>query len=402
MPPGAHCEPCVMLSADRIPSEYRESYQKARIVNESAADNYIAHTMIGDPVMDALLEEMASLSADDVHRFISAGMQEDEAGLREAPQALRDFFITAPQPVPDWLDQGAFYPGIIAFQRNAANILAGFVAGTLLVGFSTLISKSFTQTGRIFDNGVWRLRQNNRHMLEIFFPGGLERQGDGWKLSVRIRFIHGQIRRLLAESEEWDHEAWGVPISAAHMGFAVANFAGRTLEFSSKLGAEYTTEEKAGFYAVWRYSGYLMGVPESMLYTNEASATEMHQIGLLCEPPPTDESILMSNALINSAPLVAGIEDPEARKSMVNKLIYPVSRGLIGDHLADQLRFPESNLPFPLFWYRLDQKIKRLQSIFRRAGEPTFATLLMVSAYSDEGLSYRLPDHVHAERSSKW
>ena len=391
-----------MIPAEKIPTEYREGYKIARTVNESAADNYIAHTLVGDPEMDALLEEIASLSSDDVHRFINAGMQEDEAALKEAPQAVRDFFITAPQPVPDWLDLGAFQPGIVAFQRNAANILAAFVAGTLLVGFSTLISKSFTQTGRIFDDGVWRLRQNNRHMLEIFFPGGLGRQGDGWKLSVRIRLVHGQIRRLLAASEEWEHEAWGVPISAAHMGFALANFSGRTLHFSSLLGAEYTDEEKAGFYAVWRYSGYLMGVPESILYTDEKSAAEIHEIGLLCEPPPSDESILMSNALINSAPLVAGIEEPEARRNMVNKLIYPVSRGLIGHSLADQLRFPESSLPFPLFWYRLDQKIKRLQSMFKRNEDPTFAALLMVSAYSDEGLSYRLPDHVHSERSRKW
>ncbi len=31
------------------------------------------------------------------------------------------------------------------------------------------------------DNGVRRLRQNNRHFLDIFFPGGLARNGDGWK-----------------------------------------------------------------------------------------------------------------------------------------------------------------------------------------------------------------------------
>ena len=87
-------------------------------------------------------------------------------------------------------------------------------------GFATLNSKSFVQTGRIFDNGVRRLQQNNRHFMEIYFPGGLQRYGDGWKLSVRIRFIHAQVRRLLGQSTEWSHEAWGVPISAAHLGYA--------------------------------------------------------------------------------------------------------------------------------------------------------------------------------------
>ena len=81
--------------------------------------------------------------------------------------------------------------------------------------FSTLISTSFVQTGRIFDDGVRRLRQNNRHQLEIFWPGGLVREGKGWKLSVRIRFVHARVRYLLSRSEEWDFDAYGIPISAA-------------------------------------------------------------------------------------------------------------------------------------------------------------------------------------------
>ena len=69
-----------------------------------------------------------------------------------------------------------------------------------------------------------RLQQNNRHMMDIFFPHGLRRDGDGWKLSARIRFVHTRIRTLLAKSDDWDHEAWGIPVSAAHLGFAISVF----------------------------------------------------------------------------------------------------------------------------------------------------------------------------------
>ena len=111
---------------------------------------------------------------------------------------------------------------------------------------------------------------------------------------------------------------------------------------------------------------------------------------------------MMTNALINSAPLVAGIQDQMARQTMVNNLIYPVSRELIGDRLADQLRFPQSQLPHPIFWYKVDQRVQNLKARLNKNADPAFATLLMVSAYDDEGLSYRLPDHVHAERSNNW
>ena len=352
--------------------------------------------------MDGVVEELESLPGNQVHQFIEAGMEEDREGLRDAPPRLREFFLDAPPPDPDWLDHEAFGPGIRAFQRNSVRILSAFVTGVLVDGFSTLISKSFVQTGRIFDNGVWRLKQNNRHQMEIFWPGGLDRQGDGWKLSVRIRFVHAQVRWLLAQTTEWEHEAWGVPLSAAHMGYAVACFAARTIEHSEALGARYSTEERASFHDVWRYAGHLMGIPESILYTDERDALRLYRIGTLCEPPPSMEAIIMSNALINSAPLVAGIDDPAGRRGLVEKVIYPVSRALVGNELADQLNFPAQRLPFPLFWYKLDQNIRGLRARLAREGPNTFATLLVASAYDEAGLRYDLPDHAHDERSSKW
>ena len=383
-------------------SEYKAGYEKARLVDREVADNYIAHTHIGDPIMDAVVEELASLPQSEASQFLRAGMDEDHEGMRNAPQLLRDFFIDSPQPDPEWLDHSAFAPGVRAFQRSSVPVLSAFVTGVLIDGFATLISKSFVQTGRIFDDGVWRLKQNNRHQMEIFWPGGLERHGDGWKLSVRVRFVHAQVRRLLAQTEEWEHDAWGVPISAAHMGYAIACFAARTVKHSEALGARYSPEERAGFHAVWRYVGYLMGIPETILFTDESHALHIYRIGSLCEPPPAPDAIIMTNALINSAPLVAGITDADERNKLVNGVIYPVSRGLIGNDLANQLNFPASRLPFPLFWYRLDQRIQKLRARIQKESPTGFSTLLEASAYDDAGLSYRLPDHPHSERSGRW
>ncbi len=385
------------------PSAYVESYAKARAVDREAADNYIAHTRIGDPVMDAVVEEMATLPRPKIHEFIRAGMEEDRDGLRNAPRLLRDFFIDAPQPDPDWLDRNAFGPGIRAFQRNSVLVLSAFVTGVLIDGFATLISKSFVETGRIFENGVRRLKQNNRHQMEIFLPGGLERYGEGWKLSVRIRFVHAQVRRLLGQTAEWEHDVWGMPVSAAHLGYSVACFAARTVKHSESLGARYSTEERAGFHDVWRYAGYLMGIPETILFADESHALYVYRIGSLCEPPPTPDAIVMTNALINSAPLVANITDPEERRHSVRDVIYPISRALVGNKLADQLNFPrKGGVPFPLLAYRIDQRLQRLKARYRREGVRNFATLLEASAYDDAGVSYRLPDHPHDERSSNW
>ena len=103
-------------------------------------------------------------------------------------------------------------------------------------------------------------------------PGGLRRDGDGWKLSTRVRIVHARIRALLAKSDDWRHEAWGVPVSAAHLGLAISVFSKRLLDYSSLLGADFEEEERASVLDVWRYAGYVMGIPESILYTDGASA----------------------------------------------------------------------------------------------------------------------------------
>ena len=230
---------------------------------------------------------------------------------REPPQALRDFFKNLENP--PWLDYEAFRPEIRAFHANVDLMLVAFVTGVPVEGFSTLIAKSFRITGRVASTKR-RLQQNNRHMLDIFFPGGLHRDGVGWKLSARIRFVHTRIRGLLANSDDWDHEAWGTPVSAAHLGLAISVFSRRLLDYSLKLGAKFTKEEYESVLAVWRYAGYLMGIPETILYTDGATAERTYKIGYMCEPTPDVDSITVANMLIEAIPSVTDIKDPVEQK----------------------------------------------------------------------------------------
>ena len=387
-----------------LPTAYRTNAEKALAKYPEQAANYLRHTLIGDDRLDGMPQELAEMPRGEVSRFIQAGMNQDLDTMRHAPKALRDFFVDYPPPDPPWLDYEAFKPGIRKFQKDSGLIISGFAAGVLVDGFGTLISKSFVHTGRVFEHGVRRLRQNNRHFVDIFFPGGLERQGDGWKLSVRIRLIHAQMRHLLNASEEWDREAWGMPISAAHLGYAAACFSARTIVHSESVGVRFTQEEKESICAIWRYTAHIMGIPESITFTNYAEALEMHKVGNTCEPPISEESIIMANALINSAPLVAGVTDLGLRKIMVEREIYPISRALIGKDLADSLRFPKSRKIGILWQFRMLQRIRRLMAKLRgnNVVAENFGQMLAISAFDEAGISYRMPDHERDEMSSRW
>ncbi len=192
------------------------------------------------------MEELFSLPPADLHRFIEAGIEQEE-DFRDAPQALRDFFNNLEEP--PWLDYGVFRPGILVFNENVQLMLVAFVTGVLVEGFSTLIAKSFNITKRVAATKRC-LQQNNRQLMEIFYPGGLRRDGDGWKLSTRVRFVHARIRNLLAKSDDWKHEAWGTPLSVGHLGFAISVFSKRLLDYSELVGARFSEEEKESVLAV--------------------------------------------------------------------------------------------------------------------------------------------------------
>ena len=385
----------------RVPSAYESGYRKARQVDPCAADHYIRHTLIGDPMLDPVMAEIADLSPPKLHRFLHAGIEDQKDQLRHAPRVLRDFFAEIEQ-VPDWFDYSACNAGIRAFYANANFVLVAFVAGVLIEGFSSLIAASFNITSRtVTGPGDRRLRQNNRQLMEIFVPGGLERYGDGWKLSVRVRFVHARIRSLLAKADPWDAEAWGTPLSAAHLGYAICVFSIRLVEQAVSVGAKFSEDEVASFLALWRYTGHLMGIPDSVLYVDEAHARKIIRTTLLCEPPPDHHSIEMAQAFVHNVPKVAGIDDPKEAKA-VRGLVFRLSRALIGNDLADALQFPKSNRIGTLYYFRMKQIITRMIKGEKSSHLADFLQLLDVSQYDQEGMSYEMPDHYHTSKQRPW
>ena len=383
----------------QAPSAYSEGYAKTRLYDQAAADNYIRHTTIGDPVLDPIMEELSSLSPAVLHHFIWAGIEQQDEVLRKAPQSLRDFFESLDEP-PPWLDYDAFRPGVRAFHANVDLMLVAFVTGVLVEGFSTLIAKSFSITGRVASTSR-RLQQNNRHMMDIFFPRGLYRENDGWKLSTRIRFVHSRIRTLLDKSEDWNHEAWGRPVSAAHLGFAISVFSQRLLEYSRQVGADLDEEERESVLSVWRYAGYLMGIPETILYTTGAEAQEMYKIGYLCEPAPDADSIAVANGLIQAIPAVADVTDPVERQKLTD-LAYRLSRALIGNKLAERFDFPKTPVIGTLFLYRMKQRLQRMLKGDQLVRSGNFTQLLQIAVYDDYGVTYEMPDHEKHSMSNPW
>lgn len=385
-----------------VPTAYRSGYEKARRVDPEMADRYIRHTTLGDPAADAAIASCAVATRNQQQDWIKRGLTEGAAAIPDAPDALRGL-IADSERVPDWFDIDRTRAGSRAFHSNSETFLQAFVGAVLIEGFCTLIAKSFAITGRLVDQGIVRMKQNNRHVSEIFLPGGLAPLADGWAASVRIRLIHARVRALMTRAEEWDADAWGLPLSSAHIAFANAAFSGLLLKRAEMLGIDFLSEEdRESFMLCWRYSGHLVGVHPDLLCTTQEEALRFHRVGALCEPPPDIESMLVANGLVNSAPIIVGIDDPAKRKALV-KRIYQVSRAMIGDQLADQLNFPPANtfgiLAAARLRFKTDRWLRRfVPGMERRRRASQFGQLADLSFHESGAIPYRLPQDLHAER----
>ncbi|MCY3942962.1 MAG: oxygenase MpaB family protein [Gemmatimonadetes bacterium] len=386
-----------------VPKAFLAGYEAARARDPELAETYIRHTTVGDPLADTVAHDLSLHRPGDVHSILANALESPESVGPGMPDSVREFVAHA-LDVPDWFDPEIARVASRAFLRNSDIVLEGLVGGSIVEGFSTLISKSFRIRGRVVSAGVRRLKANGMQLVEQYLPGGMEPAGDGWRLTLRVRLVHARSRHLISQSDEWDSEEYGVPISAAHLLLAAGAFSGRLMRHVAALGGDFSREEREAYVHVWRYTARLMGIPEEILFHDEASACHAFEIGSLCEPPADLDAIIMANSIVESAPVIVGVTEPIERKKLA-RVVTQASRELIGDELADQFMFPRRRKV--LTRLRLRHRARNaLRRILPRASAKgdlgRFEYLMDFASYDTAAFSYRLPTAVYDEDSAEW
>ena len=114
----------------------------------------------------------------------------------------------------------------------------------------------------------------------------------------------------------------------------------------------------------------------------------------------------MAHARVNSAPLVLGTTQTDERRSMA-RYIFSVSRALIGNRLADDLRFPRTRILGVVARFRLRPRynsfmVRHAPAHARHSRFENFTELLKTATFEQNGISYPMPNHVYSERSHPW
>jgi hypothetical protein len=159
--------------------------------------------------------------------------------------------------------------------------------------------------------------------------------------TVRVRMIHAFVRRHIRRNVEWDDGDLGVPINQADLAYAVVEFSLLPIRSIRRVGVHFTPAELAGMYAMWRYMGYLMGVDERVLITNEPEAERLEDLQHILSPPPDDDCRAFLNALFDDV-LAVNLERASGALGFVGRhwareLLHGLARDFVGDEVADGL-----------------------------------------------------------------
>lgn len=300
------------------------------------ADRLFAALDRVDPLADALVEQLGARPFD-----ARVALADHRAGapLDGAAAALLD----AVTQVPAWVDWDRVERARALFER--ASVAGGFVLSlrSLLAGYiAPAGNKPLAFSGRLREQAPRRVAETARFVTAVAAPGGMRVGGEGWRITVQVRLMHAQVRRLLWRSGRWDRAAWAEPINQHDMLATVLLFSEVYVEGLRLLGVRVADREAEDWLHLWCLVGVVMGVEPDLLPRDYAQAQAQRALIEATQGPPDADSRALAAALL------ATTAHTRAWARELDSLRLGFARGLarrlVGPQTADALGIPEAPL----------------------------------------------------------
>lgn len=300
----------------------------------SATAAYRRYLQQVDPLADDVAAAFAELPAGRGRQMLDTALASGIDAIGDPPSALVKLFNELDAP-PIWVDFERLDRGGSLFMRSGA-------AGMTILGLVCLPmmysspggNKPLVFTGQLLRRAPRRLAETARFMLETSRSGGLRRDAEGFRLTVKVRLMHAQVRRLLWKSGRWD-PSWGEPVNQMYLAGTSLALSVVFVDGLRRLGLRVGVRDAEDLIALWRYSSHLMGVDPQLQCSTETQGWRIVELVRRCEGAPDGDSVALIHAVMNASYVPAF--DCHAWRI---PLAYDWSRSLLGDASADALGYP--------------------------------------------------------------
>ena len=312
---------------------------------EAQVESFRNFAHAGDPLADALVEEMRSLPAGEGRRLFERAVDDGIAAISDPPDALAAFFEHV-ESVPFWVDPAKLELAARAMTRTGLLGVYGPLPDLALIGgyLASRADKVLVRAGDLDKKAPRRLAETANWWVEVTSPGGLDRSAEGFKGIVRVRLTHAHIRAVMRQDDDWNYEDWDSPVNQIHTVGTLILFSVPFTVGLRALGFRFSDKERAAIFHFWRYVGYLMGIDPELLPADEADAWRITWLVATTEFLPDEDSRRLAQAMLAATATTHGLsgDDPATRLAAwaVASLHGSYSRLALGNHSADQLGIP--------------------------------------------------------------
>ncbi|ORV97957.1 oxygenase MpaB family protein [Mycobacterium kyorinense] len=297
---------------------------------------FIDHYWQGDRLMDAVAMKFREIGAKHGRRLLDQALEQGIDALDDPPQELVDLFASLDNP-PAWHDPRVWKQGRRLWIDCS---LAGKVGMVIQDAIGTFVgaevSSAVGATGRFVNRFAVRNVETVQWFFDATKPGFLDRFGDEFKNTVRVRLMHSQVRIGLRNSWGDDHfDFHGNPISTSLTMGAAVTFALLPMLTDHNHGRKKSRAEMDAVMLYWSYIAYVFGVAPEIIPTNAEDAIMLAQYATSTAGGPTDWTAQMAGAASDNLARVPGVAGTLAR-SAVSPAIGAVAY-YSGDALARAL-----------------------------------------------------------------
>ena len=304
------------------------------------ADEFLHYLFEYDRDGDKVIEQLyAKIGFQHAHETLKAYM--DQRPVRGEYQEIFDDFFSTFELYPSWLDPRQLDKGIELSQRSGIPGLLVLRDYCLMGGYeSAAINKPLIYTGILKKGAAKRLTDTTIFWVNCTRTGAFRKNGPGLWHVISTRMIHSFSRTGILQKTDWNNDLWGVPLNtwdmlATQLGFSLVFLTGLR-----RMGFIPSEEEIKGLFHLWKYIGYLLGIPLKLLPENESQAIEALYYWTMTQAPGDADSVALANALIRET-MESGFPKLWLARKLMQQLHLFYNHYFLGNYSCRLLQIPK-------------------------------------------------------------
>jgi len=271
-----------------------------RVPNKAEIEQQIPLLLEYDALADRVINEvygtMGFRQANELlDRLLKHGLDSEV----EIPESLR-LLLEEVFATPAWLNPTLLEVGS-AFCRRSGTM--GFLVlrnYCLMGGYeSSAINKPLIFTEALQKGAPKRIAETVEFWVNATGENALQPFQIGFNNAIKIRLMHAYARVSILNSSKWETSSWGIPLNQWDMVATNLGFSWVFMDGLKKLGLRPTDEEIKGVLHLWKYIGFLLGIPPTHLPDTANEAIEALYKWTITQPPSDADTKALATSLMN-------------------------------------------------------------------------------------------------------